>query len=207
MTLTCTDDGLARATTALMIGAPLLMVMGRVLLVPFDDQDWPKVLNAMSAHQGRSDAGWLLSLAASGLLGVTAVVLAQRLRAAGRSLSAGVVIVTAALGWAGSAAISGFGLSMSAMAQAPDRPVQVQVLKDLTSGSTNIVFLMCVAAAVGYAVLAVGLSRAGLASKGAAILLGVGGASTLLTMPGPMQPLLVFAALLLAAGHALVTRP
>ena len=66
--------------------------------------------------------------------------------------------------------------------------------------------MLCVLAAVGYVVLAVGLARSGLVGKGVAVLVGLGGVGTLLTMPGPLKPLLVFAALVLLAGQALVVR-
>ena len=39
------------------------------------------------------------------------------------------------------------------------------------------------------------------------MLIGLGGVATLLTMPGPAKPLLVVAALLLAAGHVLARTP
>ena len=54
--------------------------------------------------------------------------------------------------------------------------------------------LLCALAAIGYIVLAVGLARGRLVTKGAAVLVAVGGAATLLTMPGPLTPLLVLTA-------------
>ena len=200
------DSNTTRPATILLVAAPLLMALARVLLVPFDDQKWNDVLNAMAAHQGRSDTGWILALAASGLLGATALMLARRLSVAGRTRGAAIVAVSTALGWAGSAGICASAVVMSVQAKAPDRAVQVQILKDLNAGSTFYIFLLCVVAAVGYVVLAVGLARTGVASKGAAVLLGLGGVSTLLTMPGPAKPLLVLTALLLTAGHVLVLR-
>ena len=200
------DSNVARPAALLLVGAPVLMALARVLLVPFDDQKWDQVLTQMAAHQGRSDTGWILALAASGLLATTALMLARRLSLAGRTRAAAFVGVSTALGWAGSAGICASAVVMSVQAKAPDRAVQVQILKDLNAGSTFYIFLLCVLAAVGYVVLAVGLARNGVASKGAAVLLGFGGVSTLLTMPGPAKPLLVLTALLLTAGHLLVMR-
>jgi hypothetical protein len=198
--------GFGRPAAVLMIGAPLVMALARALIVPFDDQNWDRVLTNMAAHQGRSDTGWLLAIAASGLLAATAIVFAHRLQLVGRSRSAIVVITSTALGWAGCAAIAGGGLIMSVAAKAPDRAVQVQILKSFNTGHSGLVFLMCVIAAAGYLFLAVNLARAGVVSKGAAVLIGLGGASTLLTMPGPFTPLLITAAVLLAAGQALALR-
>jgi hypothetical protein len=161
----------------------------------------------MAAHQGRSDFGWVLAIAASGLLALTAVMLANRLLLARRTKAAGFVAVTTAVGWAGCAAIGGGSLLLSAAANSPERAAQVEIMKDFNDGTaTGIVFLLSLLAAVGYVVLAVGLARAGLTSKGAAVLIGLGGATTLVTMPGPLTPLLVATAVVLAAGHALALR-
>ena len=70
--------------------------------------------------------------------------------------------------------------------QAPDRAAQVQLLTDFNAGHSAFAFLLCVLAAVGYIVLAVGLARSGTVGKGAALLVGLGGVATLLTMPGPL---------------------
>ncbi len=193
-------------TTGLLIGAPLLMAVGRGLLVPFDDQDWDGTLTEMAEHQGRSDAGWLLAMAASGLLTLTAVFLARRLLVAGRRRSASFAIVATALGWAGTAGICVGGLFLSEAALAPDRAAQVMIQEQFNDGNSGYVFLMCLFGVVGYLVLAVSLARAGVLSTGAAVLLFVGAAGTLATMGGPLTPLLVVAALVLAAAHGLALR-
>ncbi len=200
-------ERLTRGVVVLLIGAPLLMAVGRVLLVPFDDEDWDAVLTSMANHQGRSDAGWLIAMAASGLLAVTAVILAHRLGVTGRTRAAMFATVTTAIGWASCAAVCLGGLYLSAAATAPDRAVQVQLQKDFNSGaSIGFVFLMALLGVIGYAVLAFGLARAHVTSRGAAVLIAIGGAGTIITMAGPLTPLLVLTALLLAAGHALTVR-
>jgi hypothetical protein len=201
-----TRRGLAPTAIALLIGAPLLMVVGRLLLVPFDDQGWDAVLSAAAAHQNRSGTGWFIAMAASGLLGAAALSLAKLLHLAGRTKAAAIAAVTIALGWAGSAGICTGGLLLSYQGKAPDRAVQVKLLHDFNAGQGSLVFLLCVLAAVGYVVLAVGLARSELVGKGVAALVGLGGVGTLMTMPGPLKPLLVFAALVLLAGQALVVR-
>lgn len=191
----------------LLVGAPLLMAIGRGLLVPLDDQDWDGVMTSMAANQARSDAGWLIALAATGLLTVTAVLLANRLRDTGRIRMAMFATVATAFGWAASAALCASGLFLSVAAGAPDRAAQVQVQEEfVAAASSGVGFVMVVLGAIGYIVLAVGLARSGLVSKGAAVLMAVGGAATLITTPGPVTPLLVLAALLLTAGHGLAVR-
>jgi hypothetical protein len=182
------------------------MAVGRLLLVPFDDQGWDAVLTQAAAHQNRSGTGWFIAMAASGLLGAAALSLAKLLHLAGRTKSAAFAAVTTALGWAGSAGICTGGLLLSYQGTASDREVQVKLLNDFNAGQGTLVFLLCVLAAVGYVVLAVGLARSGVVGKGVAILVALGGVGTLLTMPGPLKALLVFAALVLLAGQALVVR-
>jgi hypothetical protein len=197
-----------RGITAVLLGSPLLMAFGRALLVPLDDEDWDAVMTSMAENQGRSDLGWLIALAASGLLAVSAVVLSSRLRSAGWSGTALFATVTAALGWAGTAATCANALYLSIAADAPDRAAQVQLQQDLNgAASTGVVFLFVALACVGYIALAVGLARSGETTKWAGALLAIGGVTTLLTMAGPLTPLLVFTALLLAGGHALALRP
>jgi hypothetical protein len=195
-----------RVGAALLVCAPLLMAVARILLVPLDDQGWDQALTRAAAHQGTSDTGWLMALAASGLLGAAALSMTALLHQAGRPKAAAFATVTIALGWAGSAAICVGGLFLSYQGKSSDRAAQVQLLKDFNAGHSAFAFLLCVVAAVGYIVLAVALGRSSTVSKGAAFLVGLGGAATLLTMPGPLKALLVVAALVLLAGQTLVLR-
>ena len=201
-----TRPRLAPTAAVLLLGAPVLMAVGRLLLVPFDDQRWDSVLTQAAAHQGRSDVGWVIAMAASGLLGAAALSFAWVLHLVGRTKSAAFVAVTTALGWAGSAGICAGGMLLSYQGRARDRAVQVQLLRDFNSGHSAFVFLLCIAAAIGYVVLGVELARSGMVGKGVAILIGLGGVGTLLTMAGPLKALLVFAALVLLAGQALAVR-
>ena len=124
----------------------------------------------------------------------------------GRTKSAAFVAVTTALGWAGSAAICAGGVLLSYQGKAPDRAVQVQLLRDFNSGHSAFVFLLCVFAAIGYVVLAVEPRPQRPGRQGRRVLIGLGGVGTLMTMPGPLKALLVFAALVLLAGQTLVLR-
>jgi hypothetical protein len=170
-----------RGVAVLLLGAPLVMAVGRLLLVPMDDQAWDETLTDMAAHQ-------------------------QRLVTAGRRRTGVVVAVTTALGWVGCAAVGAGGLLMGEMAESPERGAMVQLLEDFNDGAAGWMFLLSLIGAVGYVVAAVALARVGLATPGAAALVGLGGAATLLTMAGPVTPVLVAAALVLAAGHALALR-
>lgn len=148
------QTALGRPAAVLLVGAPLVMAAGRVLLVPYDHQDWNGVLDAMAAHRGRSDGGWLLAVAASGLLSLTAALLSRRLHDSGRTGAAAFAAfaaVTTALGWAGCAGFATAALLVSVMAGAPDRPGQLQVMANFNDGPGNVVFLLALTGALGYA--------------------------------------------------------
>ena len=190
----------------LLVVGPGLMAAARLLLVPIDDDDLGQSMRDMAAAHVRSDAGWLLAMASCSLLLLAGVALARRLAGAGRVRTAVVSVVLTSLGWTGCAALCLAGVVMSAAGRGPDFAAQLAVQEKLNEGSTAFVFLMVLAGCVGYVVLSVGLARAGQVSKGAAALLGIGGAGTLITMGGPIKALLVLAALLLLAGHLLSQR-
>ncbi len=199
-----------RLTTTLLVAAPAAMAVGRLLHVPFDSDnatDWEATLRRMAAHQVRSDAGWLLAMAAAGLLSFTAWAFTQRLMAAGRTKSAGFCLIMLPIAWAGCAADSGAALLMSGMAKSTDLALQAQILQTYNAGvAPGIVFLAEVFGAIGYITLAVASVRAHIMSRGTAVVLALGGAGTLLTSEGPKTPLLVTAAVLLGVGHILAVR-
>lgn len=199
-----------RLTTTLLVAAPAVMAVGRLLHVPLDTDnaaDWEATLRRMAAHQVRSDSGWLLAMVAAGLLSVTALALAQRLTAAGRTKSAGFCLIMLPIAWAGCAADSGAALIMSGMAKSTDLALQAQILHTYNATVTpGIVFLAEVFGAIGYITLAVASARAHIMSRGTAVVLALGGAGTLITSSGPKTPLLVTAAVLLGVGHILAVR-
>lgn len=200
-----------RLATALLLGGPAVLAAGRLLLVPLDTDSaagWEDTLRSMAAHQTRSDTGWLLAILGTGLLGFTAVVLTQRLMAAGRSRSGGFCLLTLIAGWAACAADGGTALVASGMARSGDITVQAEILHSYTSGALKpgVVFLAEVAGAIGYITLAVAAARARIMSRVAAVVLAVGGAATVVTTGGPLTPVLVTAAALLGVGHVLALR-
>jgi hypothetical protein len=192
--------------TVLLIGAPLLMALGRMLLVPIDDENLQTTMADAGVHQARSDLGWVLAIVASGLLSACATGLARTLRRSGRRVAAGFALVTTAVGWAGCAALCLGGLVLSEAAEASDRAAMAAFVTDFNEGAIGWTFLLSVVGAVGYLVLGVALGRSKMVSKPAAVLLGLGGATTLVTMGGPVTLVLVATAILLAVGQGLASR-
>ncbi|HEY3833373.1 MAG TPA: hypothetical protein VGO03_13840 [Acidimicrobiia bacterium] len=202
------DVTLGRVGMVLLIAAPLAMAVGRALLVPLDDQRWNKMLTAMADHQSRSDFGWVLALASCGLLTLTVALFARQLNESGRTKTAWFCVIACALGWAGTASTCGAALLMSAAAKSPARAAMIKAVDDFNSGiGVALAFMLVLIAAIGYIVLAVGMTRAKTVSKGAAVIVAIGGVMTLVTMPGPKTVLLVLSALLLCVGHVLALRP
>jgi hypothetical protein len=192
---------LGRLESVLLLAAPLLLLLGGLLLVRYDDQGWDGVLTAMAAHPARSDVGWLLVAAGAALAVPPTIVLAGLVRAGHPGLGAAALVLTA-LGWASVPAYAMGAIVMEAMAHAPDRAAQVAVLDRFNDGRGNVFFLAAALGAVGYSVLAVGLARARVAPIAAAVLIGLGGAATFLVMAGPIRALLLLAIALLLAGQA-----
>ena len=196
--------GLSSPEGVLLLAAPLILFLGRLLLVPFDDQGWDEMLTTMADHPTRNAIGWSLALLAAGLLGAAGLTLVHLV--ADRpwlTVPAAVGVVT---GWAGAAAVASGGLVMGDMAKSSEREAMVAVLTGFNEGNGNTVFFLVLAGVLGNVLLAVALARSGHASRGAAVLFAVGAAGSLVAAPGPARPVALLAALLLLSGHVVVLR-
>lgn len=194
-----------KAGLALLVGAPTVMIVARLLLVPFT-RDWTAMLSQMAAHDKQAAAGWLLAALAAGLLAYATAHIVALVRPTQRVLGSIAGVLTAA-GWAGVGAIAGAAVLMTQLAKDPNRPHMGAVLKAFdNAGRSNAMFALCLLGVVGFILLAIAIARSGVASSFAAILVGLGGGGTLVTMPGPHKPILVLANALLLAGYALVGR-
>lgn len=190
------------------VAGPLVMLAGRVLLDPLGDADWDKTLSAVAAHRGRSDAGWLLAFLGCALLAYGSIALVQRLAVRGARAAPTVLGLLLPLGWTACAAICVAGLAMGTSAVRPERETMVAWQEAMSSStSVALLFFVTVVAGFGYLWLALALARRGVLGRGSAALIGLGGLTTLVTMPGPVKPALIVTATLLAAGHALAVRP
>jgi len=195
---------LRQTEIVLLVAAPVVLGLGRALLVPFDDQRWDHMLTDMAGNFTRSAIGWSLALLAAGLLTATGLALVRLVSDQARlAVPATIGVVT---GWAGTAAIASGGLVMGDMAKSPDRKAMVDVLTGFNEGNGNTVFFMVLAGVVGSILLAVALARGGVASKGTAVLIGAGAVISLVGAPGPLRPVAITGAVLLFAGHVQLLR-
>ena len=195
---------LSRAEVALLAFTPVVLALGRLLLVPFDDQDWDHMLRDMAAQSSRNAIGWSLTLVAAALLVPVGLALVRLVP--GRARLTVPALLGIALGWVGTAAVATGGLVMGHMADSPDRLAMVAVLTRFNEGSGNTIFLLVLAGVIGNVLLAIALARSNVVQAGTAVLLGVGAVLSLVGAPGPLKPIAVSGALLLVAAHVLLLR-
>ncbi len=112
------------------------------------------------------------------------------------------MIVTGAVGMA---AFSMLGMFAAEVASHPDDAAMLSLWEQLMADPKGeLVFLAILTGAIGFVVLSVGLFRSHVVPGAAAVLVGLGGATTLFTTGGPMRPLLLTAAALALAGFGWV---
>jgi hypothetical protein len=195
-------DPSSRSARAVFLAGPAVLVVGRLLLEPLGDADWDRTLTDAASHRGRSDTGWLLAILGCGLMALGSGSYVRLIARRGRSVSAAVLSLLVPLGWVACGAICVAGLAMSASAVRPERATMIAWQESMnSSASVAVLFAFTALAGLGYLWLAVELVRRTAVGTSAAVLIGLGGLSTLVTMPGPVKPVLVAASVLLAAGH------
>lgn len=185
------------------VAAPIAGIVARSVWTPMDDDEPLTYLNDLASNDL---AGWgaLLMFASAILLIPAAFALASTIRDEKPRLArtATGMIVTGA---AGMAALTILGLIASHIATHPDREAMQSLWDQIMSDSKGeLLFLPVLAGVVGFVVLAVGLFRSHAVPGTAAVLTGLGGATTLFTTGGPMRPLLLTAAALALAGFGWV---
>jgi hypothetical protein len=187
-----------------LVAAPVVLLLGRLLVVPMNDQEWDSTLSSMAGQHSRNALGWSLALVAGGLLVIGGIALARLVPdRPGLTVPA---LIGVTLGWIGSAGIATGGLLMGDMANSLERGAMVDVLTGFNEGSGNTVFALAVAGVLGNILLAVALARSAVASTGVAVLVGAGAVVSLVAAPGPVKAIAVAGALLLLAGNVLLVR-
>ncbi len=125
--------GLHRHEVVLLATAPVVLALGRLILVPFDDQEWNRMLGDMAANHSRNALGWSLTLIAAALLTVAGLALVRLVPDRPRLTVPALLGV--ALGWTGTAAVASGGLVMGDMADSPERDAMVAVLTNFNEGN------------------------------------------------------------------------
>jgi predicted ferric reductase len=177
-------------------------VVARFLLVPYWDEEEVYV-RLVAENPGRSDLGASLVIVGALMLIPAALTLARLFATRSPRLSqAGSALVT--IGSVGAACISMAALVAGQMVRLGDDEASI-ALWDRVWNTHKLWPIMTVhLGAIGFILIAVGLYRARVVPRGAAILVGIGGATMMTTSAGPIRPLLITAASLALVGFTWV---
>ncbi|MFZ0141052.1 MAG: hypothetical protein WAL70_08205 [Aeromicrobium sp.] len=187
-----------------LVTAPLVVLAARFLLVPYWDEA-DVYIRDVAEDPGRSDLGASLVIVGAMLLLGSVLVLA-RLVAVDHPRIAVTGAILAVIGCVGMACVSMAALVAGQMVRLGDTEASV-ALWDRVWNSDKLWPIMTVhLGALGFIVLAVGLFRAGAVPRAAAVVVGLGGATTMTTAAGPIRPLLIIAAAIALVGFTWVAR-
>jgi hypothetical protein len=207
-----TKPGIPPIAAAGLIGAPLVLLIARTLNVP-----WPgdggvvkvgRYVQQIADDPTRSDLGAALVVLGAVLLLPAMLYLGTVARTRTPRLGA----VAMALTLVGCVGIAGVG-TVSAIdrqiVQHSPTPAAIEVIRQYNE-NVPIVDLPILLGVLGFILLAISLYRSRRVPRVAAILVGLGGATTAITSEGPIRPLLLAAAGILLIGQGwlvVATRP
>lgn len=187
-----------------LVAAPVVAIVARFVWVPMDDDDMTQYMVELAKDPARANVGALLMMLSALLLVPAILELAAIVRHRRPALArvAAAMTITGAFGMAALCTVT---LIATQLARQPDQAAMAALWEEaLNSTSGEFVFLAVLVGVVGFFVLSVGLYRSGDVPKPAAVLVGIGGATTLFTSGGPMRPLLITAAALALVGFGWV---
>ncbi|ONI74023.1 hypothetical protein BWI15_11635 [Kribbella sp. ALI-6-A] len=185
-----------------LVSAPLVAVAARALMTPqyqdrADKLDTTRYLGALAEAGTRNDIGAMLGLLGAVLYVGAALALARIVRTRSARIGAALTIAGAFGLWTNSV----FVLLVGRLAEEQDRQATVALLDRVNSAPVFAVFFLAlIIGAVGSVVLAVALYRSRLVSRAAAVTAGVGGASLMITAPGPLLSFVLGGAVLALVG-------
>lgn len=200
-----TTPPISRQQAGLLVAAPLIALLARVLTTPQyqDEADRPdsaRYLAEVATAGTRNDVGAMLTLLSAVLYVGAALALWSIVRTRMPRLGLAGVALTVA-GTFGLAAVSTQVLLAGRFAEEADRDAMVALLDRLNASSQlSIFFLALVAGAIGSILLAIGLYRSRVVPRAAAVIAGVGGAGLMVTAPGPLASFVIGAAVVAVAG-------
>jgi hypothetical protein len=185
------ESRLSWAGAGVIVAAPLVALLARLLLTPFyqDDADRPdhaKYLGDVAGSTMSNEIGATLTLLCAVLFGAAAVTVAALVRPTSpRIARVGEVL----------AAVGAFGLASYAMlvavatqaARVGDREAMIALFdRTYDQPATNIFYIGLGIGSVGWLVLAYGLGKGKVTAKTGAAVAGIGTVAAFLTTPGPI---------------------
>lgn len=187
---------LTRTQAACLIAAPAVLMVGRALITPFRDKgETAGYLSDIAANHATSNAGAVAAIAGALLL-VPAFIGLGRIATPGMPKLAWLGTGLAVVGSAAIIIVSTLSLVGAQIAQFAPPDGRAELFnKIFNSGPGSVVGqFMLVCGVAGCIMLAVGLYRSGVVSRAAAVLVGIGGATTMITAAGPVRFVLIAAA-------------
>jgi hypothetical protein len=200
MTQLTTKPLITPLRAACLVAAPLVAVLARLVGTPWLEEP-DEYLTEISRHAGASDLGAELALLSALLFIPAALTLAAIVGESRRRLAqvGGALTVVGAVGLA---AVATASVIAGQMARVGERDAMVELWDRVLAEPPMQVFpLLLAAGAIGSIVLAVGLYRSRAVPRPAAVLVGLGGATTMLSSAGPVRVALVAAAVLALLGY------
>ncbi|TDO52249.1 uncharacterized protein DUF4386 [Kribbella sp. VKM Ac-2527] len=185
-----------------LIGAPLAAVVARALMTPAyqddaDQPDTPRYLTELAEAATRNDAAAMIALLGAVLYVGAALALGSILRSHLGRIAAALSVV----GAFGLAAWSIQVLLAGVLAEQPDREAMIALLDKLNTASEfSVFYLAMIAGALGSLLFGFALYRSRAVPRAAALITGLGGATLMLTAPGPLVVFVVGGAALALIG-------
>jgi hypothetical protein len=198
-TITADATSLRPWGRAALIGGPALIVVARLVSVPWDDSHPADYVRHVADAPGRSDVGATLVVIAAAI-SIAAMVYLTALARAERPRLGLVGGVLAAAGYVGMVGMGTKSLDAGQIVRYSPRGTAVSVSQHLAL-DVHTIDLLILCGTVGYIVIAVCLYRDQHTSRALAVLIGFGGVTTMFTSGGPIRVLIVTTALVLLAAQ------
>ncbi|MCW2544426.1 MAG: hypothetical protein JWM40_1978 [Frankiales bacterium] len=198
-TVTAQARSLRPLGRAALIGAPALIVVARLVSVPWDDSHPADYVRHVAGAPVRSDIGATLIVLAAAV-SIAAIVYLTELARAERPRLGLLGGILAGAGYVGMVGMGTKSLDAGQIIRHSPRATAISVSQHLAL-DVHTIDLLIISGTIGYILIAVCLYRDQLTPHALAILIGFGGVTTMFTSGGPIRPLIVGAALLLTAGQ------
>jgi hypothetical protein len=201
-----TATTITRTQAACLVAAPAVLIVARALMTPFRDQDETSgYLTAIAKDHATSDIGAVLVIVGTLLL-IPAFIALGRIARDRMPKLAWVGVGLAIIGSVAMTMVATLALVGAQIARFATPDTRVDLWKKIFNTGTGSAVgqLLLLAGVIGCVLLAIGLYRSGVVPHAAAVLVGLGGTTTMITTGGPVRVVLVAAATLTLAGFSWV---
>jgi hypothetical protein len=189
---------------SLLVAAPLTLLIARTLNVPWPGSGEPAksdhYVQQIAANPGRSDLGAALLLLSAILLIPAVLCLGSLARPRNPRLATAGTALTV-IGCVGCAAVAAVSVISGQIVRHSPAGTAREIVRTFNT-SIPTIDVPVLLGTVGYLLLGIALYRSPHTPRLAAVLIGIGGPTTMITSEGPIKPLLLTATVILLAGHS-----